>query len=43
LYLISRILTVDAPSNLIGTSIKFAKWKQVGDDRIGVIDVIAAD
>ena len=41
LYLSSRILTTDASSNQMGTSIKFAKRKQVGDGRIGVIDVTA--
>ena len=40
MYLSSRIFTIDASSNLMDTSIKFAKGRKVGDDRIGVIDVI---
>jgi hypothetical protein len=35
----SRKLTSDAFSNLAGTSTKFVKQKQEGDDRIGVMDV----
>lgn len=36
---VSRILTTDASSNLVGTRITFAKQKQVCGDRIGMIDV----
>lgn len=37
----SRMRATDASSKLMGSSIKFAKRKQVGDGRIGVIDVTA--